>query len=187
MNDASAQTTFDAFLALLDADRAAAGTKYEQLRLRLERFFEWRGCEASDELTDICLDRVQKKIAEGEIIQNVTAFAATIAQFVYKESLRSKSRLTDSIDSEDAPEIAAPEIEVDEDDRLNCLETCLAGFQINDRNLIVSYYDTDEKTMIASRKRLADSLAVSLNTLRIKVCRLKAKLEKCTKDCCRGV
>lgn len=184
MNDVSAQTSFDSFLALLDTDRDAAGAKYEELRLRLVRYFDWRGCDGSDELTDICLDRVQKKIADGEEIQNVQAFAATVAQFVYKESLRSKGRVTHSLDAEDAPQIAAVEPEVTEDERMTCLESCLDAFNVDDRKLIISYYDTDEKTMIASRKRLADSLAVSINTLRIKVCRLKSRLEKCTKDCC---
>lgn len=184
MNDVSAQTSFDTLLALLDADREAAGAKYEELRQRLTRFFDWRGCETSDELTDICLERVVRKVTDGEVINNVSAYAATIAQFVYKESLRSKSRLTDSLDAENAPEIAATVTAVEEDERMSCLETCLNEFRIDDRKLIVSYYDTDEKTMIASRKRLADSLAVSMNTLRIKVCRLKTKLEKCTKDCC---
>ncbi len=187
MNDASPQNNFDALLSLLDADREAAGTKYEELRLRLTRFFDWRGCQSSDELADICLDRVQKKISDGEVIQNVRAFAATIAQFVYKESLRSTARFTDSIDAEDAAEIISIESDIIEDDRMKCLESCLSGFDLDDRKLIISYYDTEEKTMIASRKRLAESLSVSINTLRIKVCRLKAKLEKCTKDCCRGL
>jgi DNA-directed RNA polymerase specialized sigma24 family protein len=185
LNDVSAQNNFDALLTLLDADREVAGAKYEELRLRLERFFEWRGCDTASDLADVCIDRVLKKISEGEVIQNVQAFAATIAQFVYKESLRSKVRMTDSLDAEDTPEIAAVESTTSEDERMSCLETCLNEFRIDDRRLIVSYYDTDEKTMIASRKRLADSLAVSINTLRIKVCRLKSRLEKCTKDCCR--
>lgn len=169
---------------MFDADREAAGTKYEELRLRLTRFFDWRGCDGSDELADVCLDRVQKKIADGEVIQNVSAYAATIAQFVYRESLRTKSRMTDSLDAADAPEIASAGTTYDEDGRMSCLETCLNEFPGDDRKLIVSYYDTDEKTMISARKRLADSLSISMNTLRIKVCRLKAKLEKCTIDCC---
>jgi DNA-directed RNA polymerase specialized sigma24 family protein len=180
LNDASPQNNFDALLSLLDADREAAGTKYEELRLRLTRFFDWRGCQSSDELADICLDRVQKKISDGEVIQNVRAFAATIAQFVYKESLRSTARFGQNLQDAYRKDIV-------EDDRMKCLESCLSGFDLDDRKLIISYYDTEEKTMIASRKRLAESLSVSINTLRIKVCRLKAKLEKCTKDCCRGL
>ncbi len=172
-------------LALLDVDRDAAGAKYEDLRVRLVRFFEWRGSFNSDDLADVCFDRVLKKIGEGEQIENVAAYTATVAQFVYKESLRSKERVTDSLDAEDARDIAAVREDLSDDVRMKCLDQCLGGFAAVDRNLVVAYFDTDEKTMIASRKRLADSLAMSMNKLRIKICRLKAKLEKCTRDCCQ--
>lgn len=172
-------------MTLLDADRDAAGAKYEELRSRLMRFFEWRGSAGSDDLVDICFDRVQRKIGEGENIENVAAYSATVAQFVYKESLRSREHITDSLAADDAPDIPANSDETTEDERMTCLDRCLGEFQADDRNLVVAYYDTNEKTMIASRKRLADSFAISMNTLRIKVCRLKAKLEKCVRECCQ--
>lgn len=182
------QTGFDKLLATLDADRDAAGAKYESLRVRLIKFFEWRNCETAEELTDTVFDRVVRKITEGEQIQNINAYAATVAQFVFKEDCRRQTRRTQSI--EDTREIAdlaetnkfLPE-ETD-DSQMNCLEKCLKEFSDENRQLIVAYYDTDERTMIETRKRLAESLAVSLNVLRIRVCRLKAKLEDCTKDCC---
>lgn len=182
------QTGFDKLLVTLDADREQAGAKYESLRGRLIKFFEWRNCESAEELTDVVFDRVIRKIAEGEQIQNVNAYSATVAQFVFKEDCRSRSRRTQSI--EDTKEIenlvqmnGFVEEEID-DSQMNCLEKCLAEFSDENRRVIVAYYDTDERTMIATRKRLADLLDVSLNVLRIRVCRLKAKLEDCTKDCC---
>jgi len=36
----------DALLALLDSDRDRAGEKYEEIRLRLTRYFEWAGAQA---------------------------------------------------------------------------------------------------------------------------------------------
>ena len=183
------QTGFDQLLATLDADREQAGAKYESLRARLIRFFEWRNCEMADELTDAVFDRVIKKIVDGEQIQNIAAYSATVAQFVFKEDCRRRERLFESI--EDAPEaqIAAQangsvEESETEDKRMNCLEKCLAEFSVENRRLVIAYYDTDERTMIATRKRLADEIKISLNVLRIRVCRLKAKLENCTRECC---
>lgn len=184
------QTGFDKLLATLDADRELAGAKYEALRVRLGKFFEWRNCESAEELADIVFDRIIKKIAEGEQILNINAYSATVAQFVFKEDCRRRERLFESI--EDTPEsrhlIKSNEPLADETDdaRLACLEKCLAGFSVENRRIVTAYYDTDERTMIENRKRLADSLEVSLNTLRIRVCRLKAKLEHCTKDCCES-
>lgn len=176
-------------MTTLDADREQAGAKYESLRLRLIKFFEWRNCETADELTDTVFDRVIKKITEGEQIQNIAAYSATVAQFVFKEDCRKRERLFQSI--EDAPEIESPAennnfFETENDDaQMNCLEKCLQEFSAENRRLVVAYYDTDERTMIATRKRLAGEMEISLNVLRIRVCRLKAKLENCTRDCCR--
>jgi DNA-directed RNA polymerase specialized sigma24 family protein len=186
------QTGFDKFLAALDADREQAGAKYESLRARLVKFFEWRNCDTPDELTDVVFDRITKKIAAGEQIQNINAYSVTVAQFVFKEDCRSRERLFQSIDDNPQVENSIASDASDENDetgnaRLDCLDECLAEFSGDNRRLITAYYDTDDQTMIATRRRLADSAGVSLNTLRIRVCRLKAKLEDCTKDCCRKV
>jgi DNA-directed RNA polymerase specialized sigma24 family protein len=186
------QTGFDRLLATLDAsDRERAGAGYESLRARLIKFFEWRNCERAEALTDIVFDRIVKKVTEGEQIQNINAYAASVAQFVYKEDCRSRERRLQSID--DVPEIGQltdkdESFEAENDEaQMNCLEKCLAEFSGENRRLIVRYYDTDERTMIATRKRLADELEISLNVLRIRVCRLKAKLEDCTLKCCRKI
>ena len=41
---------------------------------------------------------------------------------------------------------------------MNCLEKCLDEFSDENRRLIVAYYDTNERTMIEARKRLADKM-----------------------------
>lgn len=186
MADGIIQTGFDRFLSLLDADRETAGAKYESLRVRLVKYFEWRNCETAEELADTVFDRVIKKLSEGEEIQNVNAYSTTVAQFVFMEFSRSREHLAENI--EDNPNIVAEETETDEtnENRLVCLDKCLAEFSDENRRLIIAYYDTDERTMIAARKRLCDSMNISLNTLRIRVCRLKSKLEDCTFDCCRN-
>ncbi len=185
------QTGFDKLLATLDADREQAGAKYESLRARLIKFFEWRNCETAEELTDTVFDRIIKKITEGEQIQNIGAYSATVAQFVFKEDCRKQSRLTQSIEDTKELDISFEangfaEREID-DSQMDCLEKCLAEFSDENHRLIIAYYDTDERTMIATRKRLADEMEISLNVLRIRVCRLKAKLENCTSDCCREI
>lgn len=190
MDDLLTQTAFDNLLALLDEDRERAGAKYEALRVRLIKFFEWRDCDAPEELTDEVFDRVTKKIEAGELIRNVEAYSATVAQFVLKEDARSPSRRSQSI--EDNPRLEnrlaanvtdAPD-ETDEM-RRDCLDRCLAELSGEQRRLVTAYYDTDERTMIEARRRLAAAEGISPNSLRIRVCRLKARLEDCTKDCCR--
>jgi DNA-directed RNA polymerase specialized sigma24 family protein len=188
VNSTPTQNSFDKLLALLDADREQAGSKYENLRQRLIRFFEWRNCEMPEELTDIVFDRILRKIEEGEEIQQLTAYASTISQFVFKEYLRSNEKQNQLI--EESPEVQNIKQEIYEENetetlRLNCFEKCLAEFDRENRKFIIAYYTTDEKTLIAARKRLADELNSNLNTIRIKACRLKSKLENCTLKCCK--
>ena len=98
MTDSLAQTDFDKLLALLDADRETAGVKYESLRVRLIKFFDWRNCETAQELADTVFDRILRKISEGAEIQNINAYSATIAQFVFKENLRNPAFQFESIE-----------------------------------------------------------------------------------------
>ena len=187
MADSFLQTDFDKFLALLDANRETAGVKYEALRARLIKFFEWRNCETAEELADTVFDRVLRKIAEGERIQNINAYSATVAQFVFKENLRNLARQSELLEENpnvrNFAEKSGTEGDETENLRFDCLEKCLSAMDLETRRLLIAYHDTDERTMIQARRRIAESLEISLNTLRIRVCRLKSKLENCVRGC----
>lgn len=190
MPDSTTQTGFEKLLNLLGEEREQAGLKYESLRQRLIKFFDWRDCVSSEELADEVFDRVIKKLDEGEEIQNINAYASTVAQFVFKEYCRRKERKHQSIEDNpnieqlEAHEIFAEKLEETADIREICFVNCLQKMDLETRKLLVAYYDTDEATMISARKRLAESINLNLNTLRIKICRYKSKLEDCTRKCC---
>ena len=42
----------EALLKFLDPDRERAGERYETVRSRLIRLFEWRGCSSPEDLAD---------------------------------------------------------------------------------------------------------------------------------------
>ena len=176
------------FSKRLTQNRLQAGEKYLALRERLEKFFEWRDCENTEELTDIVFDRVSKKIATGEKIENAEAFCVSVAKFVLLENRREVLRIEEL--DENSRKINSPKVidSNDEDEikdkRFECLDKCLAEFPAEKREILINYFDTDEATMIPTRKKLSEKLGINLNSLRIRVSRLKTKLEKCTKDCC---
>lgn len=176
---------FEQFLQTLDADEDTAAEKYLRLRAGLESFFEWRDCDNIEELTDIVFDRVTKKIIEGEIIENIDAFCVSIAKFVVLEYKRkSLRRLELEVVRETENFVEKIETEDLQRRNLECLRKCLAQLPENKCKLLIEYFDTEEATMIPKRKSLADKLQLNLNSLRIRVSRLKSKLEQCTKDCC---
>src|SRR5215468_1188617 len=83
--------SLDGLLARLDADRERAGEKYETLRLGLIRFFEWRGASTPVEHADETLDRVARKLHQGEEIRDLPAFVAGVARFVFLEVVKQRT------------------------------------------------------------------------------------------------
>jgi len=180
--------SFELLLAALDADQVQAAEKYETLRSKLTHILVWRGCSESDadELADLTLDRVAGKLAEGENIENVAAYSASVARFIWLEHSRRKKE--DAV-GDDMPEVSVdPDVSVFEesDGRMECLRDCMAETIPNptDRRIIVGYYDTEtnEKNKNA-RKRLAESLDMTVNALKVRACRLREKLERCINNC----
>ena len=70
--------------------------------------------------------------------------------------------------------------------RHECLEKCLGQLDLEDRKLIVSYYQFSGGEKIENRKRLSTQLKLSNNTLRQRVARLRSRLAECVIICGRS-
>ena len=110
------QGAFDLLLAQLDADRQQAGTKYEALRRKLVKFFQWRGCSFSEDLADDTINRVARNLEAGENIRHLTAYCVGIARHVFLESLRTRQH-EETLHAVTYPSPAP----ADEDPRQECL------------------------------------------------------------------
>ena len=179
--------TFQLLLDRLDADPAIAAEKYETLRIKLVHLLQWRGCAESyaDELADKTLDRVAAKLAGGEEVENINAFASAVARYIWLE--HSRKNRTDAV-GDDLPETPV-EMDMsfldDPDERMKCLRRCIATkFTDDEKRLVVNYYDTeaDEKAKTA-RRRLAESFGLTMNAMKVRACRLRMRLEACINDC----
>ncbi len=173
------KTSFDQFLAILDSDREIAGEKYEALRHRIVKFFEWRACATPEDLADQTIDRLVRKVSAGEDVRDHVNYAYGVARFVYLENRKLANRV-EAI-SEDVPSTSSPEGEAD--DRMSCLELCLNKLPETSRRIILGYYREERQAKIDHRKKLADELRISANALRIKALRIRAKLEECVLKC----
>ncbi len=181
--------SFELLLNRLAGDQAVAAEKYEILRLKLIKCLTWKGCPETeaDTLADTALDRVAGKLAGGEQIQNLNAYACEVLRFVWLEHIRRHRE--DAVGEDKMPEnFTEPDIEIlkDPDLRLRCLRKCLAEVVPNDsdRVLILGYYDAEagEKNKEA-RRNLAVKLNLTMTTLKVKACRIRERLEKCINDC----
>lgn len=177
---------FEKLLQRLDADAARAAERYEELRLKLVKFYAWRGCPAAsaDELADETINRISGKLEEGVEIESLNAYACQISRFVWLEF--SRKRKEDSFGDRLPEQRVEPNFTEEPDERLKCLRKCLAEIACDaaERALIIGYYDraAGEKLKDA-RKSLAEKFGLKMNALKVKACRLRAKLEKCINEC----
>src|SRR5690349_12297755 len=87
------QQAFYRLLTCFDSDPERAGEKYEILRRKLVRFFEWRACgSAALDLTDETINRVARRIDEGETVRNLSNYAYGVARMVYFERMKELKR-----------------------------------------------------------------------------------------------
>jgi len=172
---------FDKFLLNLAPDRTLAGERYETIRCKLIRFFEWRDCPHPEEHADETINRVIRKIDQGGQLENPSTYAYGIARMllleIYKETEREKNALQEvALTPQSAPDVT-------DDARYTCLQHCLAALPTESRELIIQYYQGEGQSKIENRKQLAERGSMPLNALRIRVLRVREKLEVCVKGC----
>lgn len=177
------ETAFDKLLAALAEDRAAAGEKYILLKKNLVRFFETRGFSAADDAADEVFNRLARKL-ETEELENVNTYALGIARMLTLELRKSPEQKF----SDELPEIGVlpfDEERRETEEKLKCLDKCLSGLTLENREIIVGYYKGEKREKIENRNRLAEKLGIPNNALRNRAVRLRDKLENCITNCLR--
>lgn len=169
------------FLACLDADVAQAGEQYEHIRLALLKFFDWRRAQFPEELADETLNRVIRKVHEGETLRDVPSYCLGVARLVWRESLKHPESRRAAL-AEIGP-LAAPTVEVAEDERQACFERCLQELPPENRQIILHYYQDERREKINNRLALTERLGIPLNALRSRVQRIRDRLEQCVVRC----
>lgn len=176
------QAAFDQLLSRLDADRERAGVRYEVVRSKLVKFFEWRGCASPDALADETLNRVARKIDGGEVIHNLNSYFYGVARMLFMETLKEREKEQQALDR--LPTQAPTGEDCGEtDSQLECFERCLGSLPADSRELITEYYQEEKGAKIDRRRVLAGKLGIPLNALRIRAHRIRARLEQCVDGC----
>jgi DNA-directed RNA polymerase specialized sigma24 family protein len=174
--------SFDRLLACLDEDREQAGKMYVNTQARLVKFFEWRGSEAPDNNADETINRVTRKISEGETIQNLQSYIYGVARMVLMEALKEQEKQR-QWRGQLPPPIHITVDHTEKEARGDCVISCLEVLPGEERILFVQYHEGEKRARIERRKALADGLKIPLNALRIRVHRIRLRLEQCVIDC----
>ena len=178
---------FVQLLSAFDADPDAAGRKYEIVRRKLMEFFESRGSEAPPDHSDEVIDRVTRRIGEGEQIHDLNSYFYGVARLVWLENLRGRGKESTPLELAPTP-IAqnTAELEVERqycEVRFKCLEDCLANLHSTNRTLIIEYYREEKGVKIEQRKQQAARLNTTVNGLRLRASRIRADLTRCVHAC----
>lgn len=176
--------SFEEILAWLNPDRDVAANMYVQLRHDLAKLFIWGRCADPEGMTDEAFDRVAKKVHEVRQTYegDPRLYFRAVANNLIKENFK-KIKTQVSLDDIDLPEqqtIETPEETADIED---CLQSCLRKLDSEKRKLILAYYAKEKQAKIDYRHELAQRFGISVETLRVRVFRIRASLEECIESC----
>ena len=173
----------DALLKAMGPDSDQAAARYVQLRQKLVDFFLWNRSDRPQEDADEAMDRLARRIAEGEPVANLASYAQKIARLILLES-GARSRREGAIKEFPVIPVADRSQKDEEHTTADCLEPCLEKLPPESTALIVEYYSGQGMALIEARKRmLAVRLGVTMNTLRNRALRLRRELEDCNSRC----
>lgn len=177
------QESFDELLAWLHPNREQAADKYEEIRGRLIRIFMHRGCTTAEDLADKAINQVARKVHEIKAYYegNPALYFYGVARNIQSEYFRSKPQEVPVMPEVLSTPLAEEPEESERED--SCLEKCLGEMQPTERELLLDYYREDKGAKIEHHKELARRRGITINALRILVCRLRGRFKRCMRDC----
>ena len=177
------EESFSFFLCWLSTDRDAAGKKYEDIRRRLIVMLHSRGCARAEDAADESINRFIRRLPElGEHYEgDPVPYLCVIARRVHLELIKKEpDALPENFD-----ELFPEDKDTDDTEELmhGCLEKCLNEIDSISRELLLDYYKEDKQAKINFRKKLATKMGIAAGALRLKLHRLRTRLECCLNDC----
>jgi DNA-directed RNA polymerase specialized sigma24 family protein len=186
------EIAFSRLLEWLDDGVESHGERYLEIRRRLVSYFERRNRADANELADETLNRVGRTLEQSGVIATrpPARYCYVVAKFVLLEDFRRERRhvrldepwvpwaRTGSHSAVEPDEAAAIR-----EQRLDCLDRCLAELRADQRELVVAYYRNSRRQKIVDRRAIANRLGISINALGIRVYRIRDALMSCLELC----
>lgn len=163
------------FIASLDANWERAGEVYESIRQGLVSYFKSQQCPIPEELADEVVDRTARKFREAH---DLSKFIRGIARRVCSEYFRQSKTVTINEVIESRLCADSHERDPDCEQALENLEKALGTLSPADREVVLEYYRFDGAAKITNRRRLAAALNTSVETLAVRVYRIRRTLRE---------
>ena len=167
----------------LDPTAITAADRYLEIRRKLVRLFEWRGCSTPDEYADETINRCAKKIGEGEEIRDLATYSIGVARMLVREMGRERAKEARPLDEAPEPRSLPLEPEGDAGSRVECL-TALPGPALARKSRSHPQLLPGRKgEKIKNRKGLTQMFGIPSNTLRMRALRVRERLQLCAENC----
>jgi RNA polymerase sigma factor (sigma-70 family) len=158
------------FRRLLGSTPSAIRQRYGELKLRLLKFFRWKGFDDAEDLMQEVLVRTLQKMKQEAQIRSLDAYVYGVAKHLVLELRR---RPPAPVRLDDAPEPKGDDGAHLDDSIL--MRECLAKLSPEDRTVAAEYFTGDKRDRAALVKRLK----ISEVALRVRAFRLRKSLQKC--------
>ncbi|HUR98011.1 MAG TPA: hypothetical protein VMZ26_08115, partial [Pyrinomonadaceae bacterium] len=173
--------SYPMLLAALSSDAQGAPEAYLKLRCALVRFFQLKGVDDAEKAADETVDRVSAKLGEGVLVQDPVKYSFGVARLVFLEDLR-KTEKTKKALREFRSESERLSVAGDEDYYAHMRE-CFTKLSETNQTLLRSYFADLPRTQLdEQRRQIALGLGGSVNSVRLKIFRLRRQLEDCVRS-----
>lgn len=176
---------FNGLLEYLSLDADEAAKKYEEIRERLIKYFQFRGCFDPEALADEAFNRMTVKLPDARFVESFdfSHYFYSFAANIYHEDLRHRKRVV-AIEDEIESLITEKSYPYEKHSRVSmCLELCLMKHPPKERRLLLEYYSFGRSENSAQRKRMAAEQNVSEQKLYSIISRLRRRVRECVKNC----
>lgn len=177
--DESLQRLVD-FFSLKDSD---VDFSYNELRESLIAFFRLKGDTDPETAMDLTLDRVADKVTQGVEIEDLKKYSIAVARFIFLERMTCIKREHRAA-AEFYSNKIAEQTENDEPDRqMQARRDCFEILADEEKCLLRNYFAELPFSKLNERRfQICAENKISLNNLRLKIFRLRQRLEKCAKN-----
>jgi hypothetical protein len=171
---------FARFLQLLSPDSEEAGRRYTVLHKKLMGFFAMKGLPDPVSAADETIDRAVLKVDAGAVVPDVEKYCLGIARNIAKERSRLVQREYTAFHGfiEDLNNSSAEQVE-----RIySILKPCFEQLAVEERQLLLMYcHEIQGRARAEHRRKLAETMKLTLLALRVRVTRLRNSLTDCVR------
>jgi DNA-directed RNA polymerase specialized sigma24 family protein len=182
-------TALDVLLGKLDPERDRAAEKYEELRRKLTKFFEWSSCFPAEDLADETLDRVAWILVHRAVL-DLEPFLWGVAKKIRQENYKRADRILAITELPNHGAFLKNAADVEEEVhagrqgelQARCLRDCMQRLKEPNRKLFLRYHGLYGNSK-EQREELAAELGLTIGALRVRINRIRSQLEKCVQQC----